>query len=714
MKKKLLSIAIAITLSLTLSSCGQKKKENTADNAAPQSAYSLNAADVSMDNQFTEFLCLDSIDDSVLVFGKLADNSYGGYISNKELSVFDGFSFVPSDGEKVITAAMTSETDKAILTYKDNKTVIHTFNSEGNESDVMEYDNITYNDGDFAELLAVGNGYYININNENVYYADNSGNAVPVSPLDGKDILAISKNTEDKAVIILTGIDGNTTIADLNESSIVNKRACDDNSNSVLAACKGYGDYEIAVVFFDGMYGLKENKWVKLSDFMDNTFSAYNITNLVMTSDNNFIVSVYDGEKSTLKRLTQRTSEEATNQEIIKIAAIQGGLLSDYYLKEYNSSQSKYKVEIANYNDENIEDCIRNLKMDIISGNGPDIIPFDVRMPIDSFGSDSGVFIDLYSLLDDDPDLKRTDFVDGFLKGLETDGKLLMISPSFSISTIECKNKYLENLTDWDYNKMMEICNDNIDNISISAKAKYESHTEAFLDLIKYYPYINYSQTNCNFNNSTFINLMKYFKDNEIGIKNPTGWDSSMIIDSFKSDAIMLNVTQEQNFLSLYNMNRERFNEEATVIGYPTAEGSVSYVEIETGFAILSNSDVKEGAWDFIKSEFLSDKYYSGTEGSYIFPAIDKQIDNQLSTLNTNLAKWKSEGDNCEPMTEEQMAEYASWVRENAANVVKRDSSVEVILREELNSYFNNECSAEDAAERIQSRVTLYLSEQYQ
>ncbi len=711
--KKLVSIAIAMTLACTLSSCGQKRKETTVEHAAPQSAYVLHAADISMEQPFSAFLCLDSMGDTVFVFGELTDGSYGGYTANKELTAFEGFTFVPSEGESVLAAAMTSETNTAILTYKQDRMVIHTFDSAGNEREVLEYADMPDYEGGTAALLAVGDGYYINMQHENVYYADKSGTAVPVSLLDGMDVLGIAKDSEDNAVIILSGIDGNTTIADLDEDRIVNKRVCDDNANSVLAACKGYGEYEIAVVFHDGMYGLKDNTWVKLSDFMDHTFSAYNITNLVMTSDNNFIVTVHDGETATLKKLTQREAVDTTNQETIRIAAIQGGLLPEYYLKEYNASQSHYKVEFANYDDERIEDCIRNLKLDIISGNGPDIIPFDVRMPIDAFGSDSGVCMDLYTLLDSDPDLNRTDFVDGFLEGLETNGKLLMIAPSFSISTIECKDKYLDNLTDWDYNQMMQICSDHIDRIAISAKAKYESHTEAFLDLVKYYPYINYAEMNCHFNDGTWIDLMKYFKENEIGMKHPIGWDSAMILDSFKTDAILLNITQEQNFLSLYNMNRERFNEPATIIGYPTAEGSVSYAEIETGFAILSNSNQQAGAWDFIKTEFLSDKYYNGTEGSYIFPAIDSQIDNQLRTLNDNLAKWNSEGEDCKPMTEAQMAEYASWVRTQAANVAKRDGNIEVILREELNAYFTDACSAETAADRIQSRVTLYLNEQY-
>lgn len=716
MKKigKLFSLATAIATLIALSSCGQKNSESKTVNAEPQAEYSLNAADISLENEFSDILCLDSYSNTIFVFGMLADGSYGGYTSNDNLTSFEGFSFKPSDDEAVITSTMLNDTDKAIVTYKDEKTLIHIFDDKGKEKAVNEYSNLFDAEENHVTVLPDQNGFYVNVNNEKVSYADYSGNVSPIKQIGDKDILGITKNKDNKAVILLSGFDGKTTIADLNEDNISNERSCGDKSSAFLSACSGCGDYEIAAVFNDGMYGLKGTDWIKLSDFMDNTFSSYNITNLIMTSDSSFIVSVKNDEKAYLKKLTQRDPSEIAEQKTIKIAALQGGLVSDYYLKEYNSLQSKYKVEFSYYNGENIEDCIRNLKMDIISGNGPDIMPFDVRLPIDTFGANSGVFIDLYSVINDDPDLSRDDFVNGFLEGLETDGKLLMITPSFSISTIECKDKYLNGISDWDYNQMMKILNENKEEISISAKSKYESYTDAFLDIIKYYPYVNYSQASCSFNDDTFIELMEYFKENKIGSKNPVGWDSSMLVDSFKNDEIMLNVTQEQNYLSLYNMVRERFNEPATAIGYPSSNGSISYVEIENGFAILANSDVKEGAWDFIKTEFLSDRYYNGTEGSYIFPAIDKYIDKQLNTLNTNLAKWKKEGENCEPMTDEQIAEYASWVRENAGNIVKRDGNVEEVIRDELNLYFNDECSAEEAIDSIQSRIGLYLSEQYQ
>lgn len=716
MKKigKFFSLATAIATLIALPSCGQKNSESKTANAEPQAVYSLNAADISLENEFSDILCLDSYNNIVFVFGMLDDGSYGGYTSDDNLTSFEGFSFTPSENEAVITSAMLNDTDKAIVTYKDEKTLIHIFDDSGKEKAVNEYSDLLDAEENYVTFLSDQNGFYVNVNNEKVSYADYSGNVSPIKQLGDKEIIGITKNKNNNAVILLSGFDGKTTIADLNEDNISNERACGDKSSAFLSACSGCGDYEIAVVFNDGMYGLKGTDWIKLSDFMDNTFSSYNITNMIMTSDNSFIVSVKNDEKAYLKILTQRDPSEIAKQKTIKIAALQGGLVSDYYLKEYNSLQSKYKVEFSYYNSENIEDCIRDLKMDILSGNGPDIMPFDARLPIDTFGANSGVFLDLYSVIDDDSDLSRDDFVDGFLEGLETNGKLLMITPSFSISTIECKDKYLNGISNWNYDQMMDICDENKDNLSISVKAKYESYTDAFLDIIKYYPYVNYSKASCSFNDGNFIKLMEYFKDNNIGSKNPVGWDSSMVIESFKNDEIMLNTTQEQNYLSLYNMVRERFYEPATVIGYPTSKGSISYVEIENGFAILANSDVKEGAWDFIKTEFLSGNYYNGTEGSYVFPAIDKYIDQQLSTLNTNLAKWKSEGESCEPMTDKQIAEYASWVRENAGNVVKQDANVEEVIRDELNSYFNDECSAEEAIDIIQNRIGLYLSEQYQ
>ena len=67
MKKfgKLFSLATAITTLIALPSCGQKNSESKPANAEPQAVYSLNAADISLENEFSDILCLDSNNNTI-------------------------------------------------------------------------------------------------------------------------------------------------------------------------------------------------------------------------------------------------------------------------------------------------------------------------------------------------------------------------------------------------------------------------------------------------------------------------------------------------------------------------------------------------------------------------------------------------------------------------------------------------------------------------
>lgn len=712
--KKTAAFFSAVLILISNVSCGKKTAESSV-NAAPQAIYSLRSADISKSDDFNEILCLEGFEEKVFVFGKLSDNSYGGYIADRELNDRDGFSFQPVEGETVVTAALIDKGKKAILTYRDGTTCIHVFDPDGNEETFIESEEILYDGMNYAKIVADENGYYINVNNEYISFVDRSGSYKGNVELKGKEICGLIKNADNIPAALLSDVNGKANIALLENTSVSSENLCGNTASEMIAACAGIGEFSIAAVFYDAMYGLKGDEWIKLCDFTENDFAAYEVSGIVMTSENSFIVSVNGNDGAVLKRMSQRDASEKNNAQTVKIATVVHDDELSYYVRKYNSANDKYKIEIVNYaQGQNYEENVNALKMDIISGNAPDIIPFNASMPIDAFGSKESIFVDLYSMIDKDPDLSREDFVDGFLEGMASNGKLLMITPSFSVKTIECKDKFLNGLTNWNYDQMMECYSKVSDKIELSVESKYGSSTSAFCDIINYNSFIDYDNGICDFNNETFIKLMKFFKDHDIGSADNSGWDSDMIRDHFKNDVIMLKVTEVPNFIEMYAIEREYFNEPATIIGYPTESGSVSYVEIENGYSILSNSDVKEGAWDFLKYSFFDESYYKGTEGSYIFPAVDKYIDEQIENVNMLILESQKEEKDAVPISDNEINEYKVWVRESAKNVVKRDQNVFGILSDELNAFFNDERSAEDTADMIQNRVSIYLSEQYQ
>ncbi|MDE5569962.1 MAG: hypothetical protein K2I82_04835, partial [Ruminococcus sp.] len=66
-----------------------------------------------------------------------------------------------------------------------------------------------------------------------------------------------------------------------------------------------------------------------------------------------------------------------------------------------------------------------------------------------------------------------------------------------------------------------------------------------------------------------------------------------------------------------------------------------------------------------------------------------------------------------EPLTDAEADKYDKFVRISVKNTIKPNNEVDKIIKEELDSYFNGERSAEETASIIQNRVSIYISECY-
>ncbi|MDE6770719.1 MAG: ATP-binding protein, partial [Muribaculaceae bacterium] len=190
----------------------------------------------------------------------------------------------------------------------------------------------------------------------------------------------------------------------------------------------------------------------------------YNIFDMIMTAENEFAVVIKtDDNKFEMRLLTERDISEIKEKKIIKMAITlsSGSDIDDKTVKKFNSENDVYKIELVNYGNtgETPAEWAENLKKDIITGNSPDIVTFNSDMSIDTFGAKESIFVDFYSLLDNDNDFSRTDFIDGFLEGMESNGKLLMIDSGFTLKTLCIKNKFTNSFSQWNYEQFLEVYN---------------------------------------------------------------------------------------------------------------------------------------------------------------------------------------------------------------------------------------------------------------
>jgi ABC-type glycerol-3-phosphate transport system substrate-binding protein len=411
--------------------------------------------------------------------------------------------------------------------------------------------------------------------------------------------------------------------------------------------------------------------------------------------------------------------------------------------RAYNSAKpdSPYRVEVKDYGNAYslYDDRITNLHQDILSGNAPDVITFNSEITPGSFGARESIFVDLYTLLDKDTELKREDFLDGYLEGLDFNGKLLQISPCFTFKTMVVKDKFLDGLTSWNYDQFAEKIKALPEGMRINPMENNKLEYN-FLQLMDYSEFVDYENALCDFENEGFIKALNIVRNNHIGL-NSAEFDSWMNESGgfdvynqgqYINDESMIYEMDLGGWFSLRQTLHARFNEPTTLVGYPSENGNGSFVQPSECMGIMANSPCIEGAWDFIKTVYFSEEYYSnnnGVYGGYLYPAVEeyyvKQLEEQKNATYTDENGETIRGDMLwigpEPddtityyeFTDEECEKYDKIVREAAKDVRQGDNVIYNIIREETMPFFEGEYTAEKTAEIIQNRVSIYLSEKY-
>ena len=121
-------------------------------------------------------------------------------------------------------------------------------------------------------------------------------------------------------------------------------------------------------------------------------------------------------------------------------------------------------------------------------------------------------------------------------------------------------------------------------------------------------------------------------------------------------------------------------------------------------FSVMSDSDCKDGAWEFL-SYIYSDKYllsaYSNSMNFVNKKAFESGIRSYIAA-NTNYD---------EAVIEKQAEEYVEYVK-NCTVQLMDDYDIKDIINDEYNRFLNDEIIAEECAQNLQSRIEILLAEQ--
>lgn len=357
----------------------------------------------------------------------------------------------------------------------------------------------------------------------------------------------------------------------------------------------------------------------------------------------------------------------------------------------FNQKSADYYVATELF-DHNEEGSGNRLRARIASGTGPDIFALYNDSELESLNPEV-VYEDIYPYLDADKDYGREDIFPSLLKAMEHRDRLHSIPYDFMIYTFYTTA-----------------------DLSLSAQMTLEDFAEAaestgqalfstwfgrddiwkWLSTCSLGNFINENDYTCNFVDPGFISILEVCK----------GMPASAAVPN--DDSSLLRLDQVASLIHIRALGKT-FGDDYVFCGCPDGAGGGHCFEIGVRYSMSAGSQNKEGAWQFIR------EVMSPQNGIYSFEYLPASVD-MFDTM-VNLAV--TEGLNYpnylkNPVTiSEHDAHRLRNLIEETHFLPEKYPEITQILNEEVQKFFAGDRSAEDTASIIQSRVSIFLSEQY-
>ncbi len=427
--------------------------------------------------------------------------------------------------------------------------------------------------------------------------------------------------------------------------------------------------------------------------------------------------------------------EEETGPVTLTYATFYLDFEMEQWIGEWNQSQDKYRVEILEY--ENDDTGHARLNNEIVSGKVPDLLDLSY-INIGSYIS-KGILADLYPFLDgekagrgsladekgsagkessadgeslagkegsadEESRLSREDLVPGVYQTYEENGKLYGIMPCFRLETLAGKKTLVGEASDWTLEEMRN----RMENLSPGQllldglapfgllRAVVEADMGAFVD---------WEAGTCSFDGEEFRKLLESAAAMKV-----ESLEEEQLEEGLVQGKILLNRIYITDVLE-YHREVERFGgDPVSLLGFPTRSGGRAALTARMPIGICELSERKEGAWEFVRS--LLEEEFQRKHVHFCLPINLKCLLESFQTAMGENPYGEESGVDWKPASQEEMdALYEGICQAKYSSIF--DGEIWKIISEEAPSYFDGDKSVEEVMDTIQSRVALYVSENY-
>ena len=500
--------------------------------------------------------------------------------------------------------------------------------------------------------------------------------------------------------------------------------------NSIIPA-RADSPFDLVISDNTNLFGycLETEELTILLNWFETGFSNINNSSIDLLPDGNFVLlseSRYNNDnwEADLYILTPAVREAESDKIAITLGGffIYGDVLEEVI--NFNNESLTHQIVVHDYldNAESWEAAVLRLRTELLTGKGPDII-----YNPDYALSDAGFLVDLYTLIDADDNLDRTDFFPNILKELEApDGSLTTVVDTFQIGTMFGITDHIKHITSWTPQDLLAVMDETS---HMQAPFGRWMDREDFIRTMIHYSgdeYIDWGSRRAKLDSDAFMNIL------EIARHLPDRNDILDIDDDYV-DTVTKMLRGDQLLQQIVIANPGSFillsagSEIFTILGFPTSEGGANAITLDiNALGINASSNHIEEAWSFVRKVLLP---------SRDFDISDSRVGHEIGfPIRIDTYEKLIEVCKTPPIIGARFTVYSTG---EAVNLLEIDTLSQADaddlrlfiesaipmgrfirdelwnhLRDDLNAFFAGGRTAEDTARIMQNRVQTYLDEQ--
>ena len=471
--------------------------------------------------------------------------------------------------------------------------------------------------------------------------------------------------------------------------------------NGVLGC--GDGSAFLYLAAADGLYRLSDSGKARLLiDFAACKMEFFGMSAVSSLDDGRFMCTTQSGEVL----LRPATPYELRDRTVLKAAVFNAFGVKDL-AAQFNAQNPDYELKLVDYVAEtgSVDQALTRMSAELGAGDGPDMVCFERKWELNIRGAfaliRNGLLEDLTPYIDAEPELGREQLM--AWDALNEYGGVYYLGPRFAVDCMMglkenfegCRGMSMQEYLDMEaaLEPWQDMCS------RMDPEYFLELMAADYLDRA-----MDWETGSCDFDNAEFVSILEAAarveddrtQEHENVQSFETAWSrmgrGQLMLSSASLGASAVNGLGFDEYWT---------GKELSYFGYPSPDGTDGLsVQLATSFGVNVNSQHKEACWEFLSWLLRSVNVRSPSALPLYRPLFDELIEYQL------------EAEDIYGFEDRAAAERMCAFVESADSLSIYDDSAMDIILEEAGAYFAGAQSAEQTAEYVQNRMSIYVAEQ--